>query len=170
MIKKTVTVVAKILNIAVITSMVGIGAYSIQEAQAKTALAYISQQDRYCMQQNVYFEARNQSTLGQVAVAWVTLNRMESSTYPDTVCEVVWQRKQFSWTHDNKSDQPGSNAIEQRAWEDAGVVAEVVLLDWARARQSPIDQAVMYHADYVDPYWASSYDRVAKIDAHIFYK
>jgi spore germination cell wall hydrolase CwlJ-like protein len=107
---------------------------------------------------------------------------MENSSYPTSICEVVKQGRknadgsmvrhqcQFSWYCDGKSDKVPNNAISQRAWEDAGWVAEVVLLDWARNNTSPVKDATMYHADYVDPYWTSSYDRVTQIDSHIFYR
>ena len=167
---KLSTVAAGFVNGAVVAGMVAVGVVSAQDAEAQARLAPITQEDKHCLQQNIYFEARNQSTIGQVAVAWVTLNRMEETQYPNTVCGVVWQNKQFSWTHDGKSDKPGNTVLEQRAWEDAGLVAEVTLLDWARARKSPVAQAVMYHADYVTPYWASSYTQVAQIDDHIFYR
>lgn len=166
---KIVNVLGGILNIAVVCTMVAIGAFHYSEAAAQTRLLDISQEDRYCLQQNIYFESRNQSQIGQIAVAWVTLNRMEASRYPDTVCDVVWQKKQFSWTHDGKSDQPGTTVLEQRAWLKAGVVAETALQDWANQRTSPIGNATMYHADYVSPYWRSNYSRVTTIDNHIFY-
>lgn len=163
--------IAGTVNAVVLAGMVGVGAYQVQEAQAQQTVDNISEEELYCLQQNIFFEARNQSTLGQVAVAWVTINRMESNSYPDTICGVVWQNKQFSWTHDGKSDTPSDNVLEQRAWEDAELVAEVALLDWARAQLSPVEDAVMYHADWIeDPYWAASYETVVKIDNHIFYR
>jgi spore germination cell wall hydrolase CwlJ-like protein len=36
--------------------------------------------------------------------------------------------------------------------------------------ESPIGASTHYHADYVTPYWADSYERVAQIDSHIFYQ
>jgi N-acetylmuramoyl-L-alanine amidase len=173
---------AAIINTLTFTAIVSFGAYHIQEAQAQQVVENISKEDAHCLQQNIFFEARNQSTLGQVAVAWVTLNRVENSSYPTSICQVVKQglknadgsmvrnKCQFSWYCDGKSDRIPDNVIAQRAWEDAGIVAEVVLLDWARSKASPVKDAVMYHADYVNPYWASSYNRVAQIDSHIFYE
>lgn len=161
---------AKSINIGVLLLVVGISASKWQEVQAQERLQTVSVKERLCLQQNIYFEARNQSRLGQVAVAWVTLNRMTDTRYPNSICGVVWQPKQFSWTHDGKPDRPSSNAVEQRAWEDAGLIAEVVLLDWARAKTSPVERATHYHADYVDPYWRSSFERVTQVDNHIFYQ
>ena len=60
----------------------------------------------YCGAQNIYHESRGESNLGQIAVAQVVRNRVESQKYPNTICEVVWQPKQFSWTHDGRSDEP----------------------------------------------------------------
>ena len=38
-----------------------------------------------CMALNIYHEARNQSIVGQVAVAEVVMNRVEDSRFPDTI-------------------------------------------------------------------------------------
>ena len=174
--------IAVLANTIALTAMVGVCAYHIQEAQAQQAVLNISEEDKHCLQQNIFWEARDQSPLGQAAVAWVTLNRMEADRYPDTICEVVKQghrnadgsmvryQCQFSWYCDGKSDRVPNSIIAQRAWEDAGLVAQVVLLDWARDNESPVKDATMFHADYVNPHWSSSYDRVAQIDSHIFYE
>ena len=139
-----------------------------------------SDKEMHCLAQNIFFEARNQSTLGQVAVAWVTLNRVMSNSYNDTICDVVQQgpmdgsaislhRCQFSWFCDGKSDVIPDNVTAQRAWEDVQLVASVVVYDFLRNGLSPVDDAVMYHANYVQPFWMSSYDKVVTIDDHLFY-
>ena len=56
------------------------------------------------MVEAIYFEARDQPTLGQVVVGCVIMNRVISRRFPDTVYDVVWQRRQFSYTHDNKDE------------------------------------------------------------------
>lgn len=162
--------ISGILNSITLAIIVGVGVYQIKDVRAQEIVNGVNVEERLCLQKNIFFEARNQSTLGQAAVAWVTLNRVESSRYPNTICGVVWQRKQFSWTHDGKSDEPSNNVLEQRAWENAGIVTDVVLYEWARGLKSPVSDATMYHADYVKPYWSSSYERVARVDSHIFYQ
>jgi len=117
-----------------------------------------------CLALNIYFEARGEDMLGQLAVAEVTLNRVESSRYPDNVCDVVWQHKQFSWTHDGKSDKPK----DARAWAEAQRIARIALSENEMAVVG--DGVTHYHASYVSPYWASSYERVAKVGKHIFYR
>jgi len=86
------------------------------------------------------------------------------------IFNTIYKNKNLSWTHDGKSDKPSDNKLEQRAWEDAGIVTDVVLLDWARGVSSPVSKATMYHADYVEPYWSTSYEQVVRVDSHIFYQ
>ena len=61
------------------------------------SIDYIQKREQlYCGAQNIYHESRGESNLGQIAVAHVVRNRVESSRYPNTVCEVIWAPKQFS--------------------------------------------------------------------------
>jgi spore germination cell wall hydrolase CwlJ-like protein len=129
-------------------------------------MASISDEDMYCLAQNIYFEARNQPVQGQRAVARVTLNRVDSNDYPDSICDVVWQRRQFSWTHDGLSDIPR----EQEAWELAQSVALAAVANHFVNRYDPTYGATHYHANYVDPYWADYYEEVAVVGDHIFYR
>ena len=179
---KVKTTLSFALNGAVVAAMVCVGVNQVGQARAAENLSTVSEADKFCLQQNIYFEARNQTTAGKVAVAWVTMNRVDSARYPDSICGVVKQGRkdskgnmirhkcQFSWYCDGKSDKISNNIVEQRAWEDAGLVAEVVLIDWARGKSSPVEEATMYHADYVNPYWSTAYEVVAKVDSHIFYQ
>ena len=59
-----------------------------------------------CMTANIYHEARGESIKGQYAVAHVTMNRVHHEQFPDTVCEVVFQPKQFSWSHTIDDPRP----------------------------------------------------------------
>lgn len=115
-----------------------------------------------CLSLNVYYEARNQPVEGQIAVAQVTMNRVLSSEFPNDVCSVVWQPSQFSWTHDGKSDKPS----DATAWKQAKAIAQLV------STQDIRDETVgatFYHADYVNPFWASSFNQTAVIATHVFY-
>ena len=122
-----------------------------------------------CLARAVYFEARSESQLGQLAVATVILNRASSENYPSSICGVVYQGAsrlnacQFSFACDGQTDLPKNG----RAWEAA---LEVTTL--APARDRPVQvvaSATHYHADYVDPVWSRSLHRLTKIGRHIFY-
>lgn len=141
-----------------------------------------SEDDLLCMQQNIYFEARNQSVEAMQAVALVTMNRVHSKFYPDNVCDVVFQGRmsdgkkiknqcQFSWTCDGKSDVPNlKNKKEMVAWNMARDIAAEIL-------NGEVDNflgqnVTHYHANYVKPHWSNArrYVRVASIQKHVFYK
>jgi spore germination cell wall hydrolase CwlJ-like protein len=124
---------------------------------------------RSCLARAVYFEARSESQLGQLAVAAVILNRTRAENYPSSICGVVYQGAsrrnacQFSFACDGQSDLPRNG----RAWEAALEVTTLAL-----AKDRPIQvvaSATHYHADYVDPTWSRSLHRVTKIGRHIFY-
>jgi N-acetylmuramoyl-L-alanine amidase len=130
-----------------------------------------------CLALNVYHEAKNQSFMGQVAVAQVVMNRVNDARYPNTVCDVVKQAEtykykptipiknkcQFSWYCDGKSDKPE----EPKAWRDAMHVANGV---YNGHIGDFVEGATHYHAYYVNPSWAKVKKYVLRIDDHIFYK
>jgi spore germination cell wall hydrolase CwlJ-like protein len=123
-----------------------------------------------CLALNIYFEARSEPIDSQMAVAFVTLNRVESARYPDTICKVVKQKRgrtcQFSWYCDGKSDRPRN----YNAWRKAYGVAEIIL---ELVHYSIIDftgGATHYHADYVNPRWSGGLAFTRKIGSHLFYK
>ena len=121
-----------------------------------------------CLALNVYFEARGESRIGQVAVAWVTFNRVDLKEYPDTVCDVVFQDMQFSWTHDGKSDKPK----DRLSWKIALYIALDVYKDHIRGYyfNDPTKGSTMFHASYADVYWKEDFKETAQIDNHVFYK
>jgi len=124
-----------------------------------------------CMAINIYREAGNEPFEGKVAVAQVTLNRVDSGLFPDSVCEVVYQKTkftekvvcQFSWYCDSVHR---TRPINQASYQESYAVAKKVMLEGFRL--DSVKDALYYHADYVNPNWR--YKRVAKIGAHIFYK
>lgn len=117
----------------------------------------------HCLALNVYHEARSEPDQGKFAVAQVTLNRVHSPRYPDSICKVVWQRGQFSWTRDGRPDRPRN----RRAWEHALWVATVA---YAFNPLSMVGHATHYHAVYVRPYWSRAHRRITRIGRHVFYE
>jgi spore germination cell wall hydrolase CwlJ-like protein len=124
-----------------------------------------SKQDLFCMAKNIYHEAGSEPTLGKYAVAQVTINRMKSPQYKDTVCSVVFEPYQFSWAnyHGRRWTTPrGEN------WQEAKRIARDVLENGKRIHG--LDDALFYHATYVRPSWSRKFDRVTRIGLHIFYE
>jgi spore germination cell wall hydrolase CwlJ-like protein len=67
--------------------------------------------DPLCLASTVYLEARDQSQLGQRAVAEVALRREEDGRWGDSVCEVVTAPKQFAPTLVNPNIEMGSLGV-----------------------------------------------------------
>ena len=125
-----------------------------------------------CLATAVYFEARSESMLGQLAVATVILNRVKASNSYSSICGVVYKGAshlnacQFSFACDGKLDL----VDDVRAWKTAHAVTALALAD--DRKDGPMQilaSATNYHADYADPYWAKSLNRLTKIGRHIFY-
>jgi len=116
-----------------------------------------------CLALNIYHEGRGESLAGQSAIAAVTMNRVRSELYPDSVCKVVWQRKQFSWTHIAARHHAITNFD---AWEQALVIARL-FMDGAQV--PAVGSATHYHADTVEPYWMTDSEPVGKVGNHYFY-
>jgi len=141
-----------------------------------TVVNLVNSEELECMSKNIYFEAALESTAGKLAVAQVTMNRVNSNQYPNTVCKVVYQgrhyksglpvkdRCQFSWYCDGKLDVPHIGAM----WRESSEIAVYVL-----ATPDLIDitdGATHYHADYISsPKWADPRRKTVEIDTHIFY-
>lgn len=116
-----------------------------------------------CLALTIYYEARDQPLAGQLAVAEVVLNRVENEHYPDDICSVVWEEKQFSFTHDGKPERP-----RHEVWEDIQELARDILADPDSVLFNT--GATHYHATYVTPYWVDGMVIVGKVGDHIFYE
>jgi len=124
-----------------------------------------------CLAKNVYHEAGGEPFEGKIAVAQVTMNRVNSSQFPGDVCKVIYQKNmfyekvvcQFSWVCDRETAFKPTNRAN---YNESMIAAQKVLLE--DYRLPSLKTALYYHADYVDPHWKK--EQVAKIGHHIFYK
>jgi len=123
----------------------------------------------HCLTEALYFEARGENLVGQVAVAEVILNRVDSKSYPNSVCGVIQQGQskrngcQFSFICDGKVEHIG----DRKAYDELGKVAWVMLQGKPRILTG---KATHYHATSVQPRWAKRLVRTARIGDHIFYR
>lgn len=116
---------------------------------------------------NVAFESKGESRAGQLAVAFVTLNRVEHERFPDNIIDVVYQPKQFSWHTDGKSDR----VYDLKAWTNSLHIASYVLgisdLDYKYVDIT--DGSLYYHTTSIKPDWSCEKNKVLTIDNHVFY-
>lgn len=139
------------------------------EKQAVVVERRIRLAEENCLARAIYFEARSESELGQLAVARVILNRTKDPAYPKTICGVVYQGSnqrnscQFSFACDGLPD----DVKQPAAWANSKRIAQTAI-DGTKSMQI-MSTATNYHADYVRPKWANSMKRLVKIGHHIFY-
>ncbi|CAN5286233.1 hypothetical protein BH10PSE7_BH10PSE7_24420 [soil metagenome] len=139
------------------------------EKQKVVAQRRLRLAEENCLAKAVYFEARSETELGQLAVAKVILNRVKDPQYPKTICGVVYQGSdrrnscQFSFACDGMADDVRS----KDAWRRSKVVAEKAIAGDQTVRI--MGAATHYHADYVRPKWTHDMRRLIKIGRHIFY-
>jgi len=110
-----------------------------------------------CLVRNIYHEARGEPKAGKEAVGLVTMNRVRDPRYPNTICKVVYQPGQFSWTADNTI----SKKVNHKEWQLAINAATAAYNSVSKFR------ATHFHNTTVRPNWKLT--KVAKIGNHIFY-
>jgi N-acetylmuramoyl-L-alanine amidase len=123
-----------------------------------------------CLAENIYHEAKSEPASGQIAVALVTLNRVNDERFPKDICGVVKQKTkiqertvcQFSWYCTGVRLNKNSEYYQEALKHALHVYANYELIDdFTRG-------SLFYHADYVNPGWKLL--RTVVIGRHIFYK
>lgn len=125
--------------------------------------------DSLCLSTTVYLEARDQSVLGQQAVAEVALRRRDSGLWGRNLCQVVTARRQFA----PALLSPQTRLSNIDAWTEAVGVAMQSERNWALPRDQRklvVPGASHFAATAIaNPSWSSA-DQVATIGDHTFYK
>lgn len=125
--------------------------------------------DQTCLAATLYLEARDQPVLGQIAVAEVALRRQAGSAWPNDLCSVLTQPRQFALTLVSGRYRIRNLGAWKRAWAIAGATMQ-------RWSVSGEQFAVVPEADHffahqrVTPAWAASGHQVARIGDHAFYR
>ena len=117
----------------------------------------------FTLAENMYHEARGEGYKAMLAVGEVTINRVESEVFPDTICETVYQESQFSWTKTNPS------VIEKDQWFLSLIIAtQLYVID-----RNFVSNGATYFLNLnriKKPKWARKLEVVAVIGQHTFFK
>ena len=151
--KKLINILSGLLTMSFIATAVTIGMLGTPN---------VDPIQQNCLALNIYHESRGEVIEGQVAVAHVTMNRVNHDYFPDDICGVVYQNKQFSWTFLKKNQEPN----DQKLWNQALVIARDVMIG---NTEDPTHGATFYHANYVNPSWAKHMELSKVIGVHLFY-
>lgn len=126
-----------------------------------------------CLARNIYYEARGESWEGQMAVAKVTLNRVESDLFPNTICGVVEEKYkvkgytvcQFSWYCEPWNNRKLKLSENNQSYQVAlDAILHKDIPEWIT------EDVFWFHTKQVKPRWRKIHERVAIVDNHIFYK
>lgn len=121
-----------------------------------------------CLAKNIYYEAAMEPYEGKLAVAQVTINRLNHPDYPSDVCGVIYQKTgntcQFSWVCENVDKISKDKYI----WEECMQIARRALTEDQVHEELAARNALYYHAVYVNPKWKNT-KVIKKIGNHIFY-
>jgi len=163
------SIAAVTINSLVFAGFLASGA-AIAENKNNAIQKQFEEKQLECLALNIYFETSAKTLADAMSVTDVVLNRVQTTRYPNTPCEVVQQgyKKgsrscQFSWYCDGKHDTPYDND----AWEKSRKYARDMYIN---GEYRGITQgATHYHAHWMKAYWAPSMHRIARIGSHIFY-
>ena len=115
-----------------------------------------------CLARNIYYEAGNEADTGKYAVAHVTLNRVKSNYWGDTICQVVYSKAQFSWTLKKKLPRPDAELYAR--------CHSIAVASLKGIGVKGLERSLFYHAVYIKtPNWVDNNHRTKQIGEHIFY-
>ena len=116
----------------------------------------------FCLALVVYTEARGEPLDGQLLVAEVVINRVQSERYPDTVCAVAFEQHQFSGLNVTPDLE---EVFVDPAWQTSVDIAYDAL-----SGNTLGTTATHFHNTKKTPYWARKMTLLGKYGGHIFYK
>lgn len=141
----------------------------------------------YCLAENIYYESKGEDIQGQFAVASATLNRVNDSRFPKTVCDVVKQSATskksnklvcaFSWYCENDKrgrEIPVRNrdgSINQNVVDQFQVASIVAITMLGGEVQDNTHGATHFHNFHTcHPSWAGELRKTLRVGNHDFYK
>ena len=133
-----------------------------------------------CLAKNIYYEAGAEPLEGKMAVAQVTMNRVEHPSFPKTICGVVNQKvvkkSTSEWDDDKKICQfswvcQGKRIIKKESdnWQESLEIAKSFLTE-DKSYDKFSEDVLFFHERHLPFNWKHKYTKVATIGNHIFYR
>jgi N-acetylmuramoyl-L-alanine amidase len=131
----------------------------VKEDEKPSELSKYSEKEIDLLARLVRAEAQTEPFEGKVAVACVVLNRIESPLFPDTMKEVIYERKQF---------QPVSNGQINKPADQESIDAVIAAL--TTQRDMAPGSLFFYNPDIATSRWLDSRATTLVIGQHVFKK
>ena len=140
---------------------------------AKKLIAKDYSQETICLAQNIFYEARDEQTIGQVAVGFVVLNRTKDGKFPGTICGVIHEKHkirnhyvcQFSWVCNRQRVK--WNDQDKKDWLKAINLAKVII---ENNITDPTRGSIFFHDRKIHPSWIKEMKFSNTIGSHKFYQ
>jgi spore germination cell wall hydrolase CwlJ-like protein len=170
----SIIIIATIISVMIVLGFSSVMATQMNPLPVKISYHDLSpkaKQQVECLAQNIYFESGHESKEGQISVGMVTMNRVKSGIFPDTICGVVKQKTQstcqFSWFCEGKFDVKSLTHFNDSLYNGVRELAVYVYANHDKI-DDPSRGALFYHADYVHPHWKNVI-YLTQIGRHKFY-
>lgn len=125
-----------------------------------------------CLIRAVWHESRGEGFEGRLWTAKTILNRTRSIKFPPSVCKVVYQKSQFSFTHQlprSKQLVNPQTELEKRTFREVEFSSTMAI--WMdRLGVDFTSNSKYYHNLNVKPIWRHNLQRVKQVGNHVFYK
>lgn len=158
-------------TVIIFLSLVDINLYKLPFKASFESLDKETQKQVTCLADNIYFEAAHEPLIGKKAVAFVTINRLQTGNYANDICGVVYQKTggtcQFSWYCEEKITNKRLTVRDTSLYNEIRQLAVNMVINYEHYKDVT-DGATYYHADYVNPRW--KLEKVDQIGRHIFYR
>ena len=123
------------LSFCVAVSLVMVTMFMVEETRYSlpfktyySSLTPDARQEVECLAENIYFESAMEPKEGKLAVAFVTMNRLKSGKFADSICGVVKQKVgntyQFSWV-----GEKFKSVTNKYQWDESVFVARKALTE-----------------------------------------
>jgi len=157
--------------VIIFLSLVNVNLHNLPFKVGFNSLNKETQKQVTCLADNIYFEAGHEPVKGQKAVAFVTINRLQTGNYANDICGVVYQKTggtcQFSWYCEGNITNKRLTVRDTALYNRIRELAIDIVVNFER-HSDVTDGATYYHADYVNPGW--KLEKVDQIGRHIFYR
>ncbi|HZG82981.1 MAG TPA: spore cortex-lytic enzyme [Brevibacillus sp.] len=129
-----------------------------QQTWKKLKKVSVNRTEMQMLAQLVYSEARGEPYIGQVAVAAVAMNRLQSNLFPNTVRDIIFEPRAFTAIDDGQYWLIPDKTAYKAAWD--------AVRGW-----DPTHNALYYfNPDTATSKWIWSRPQIKKIGSHIFSK
>lgn len=126
----------------------------------------VTTEDLKCLTDNIYYESRGEPIIGQALVGYSVINRMKDERWKNTICGVVYERKQYSWTL-----SPSHQITDLKAYTEIQDLAFTLLDNVEHKEATGVNHYLRCDVRWkIKNRWWQSMEFLGAVGNHCFYK